>query len=129
MDSALPPDRSFLWINRLLLAVALAGIAHVAFLPPFEGFDETNHFSYIQQIADTGTIPRYGIDKASSDVDSYPGPRHYSPSPPYDNVGGLTYRSFFNGSSVPSLTPEGGLAYRPGRSVNAEAQHPPLYYC
>jgi hypothetical protein len=129
MDSALPPDRSFLWINRLLLlAVALAGIAHVAFLPPFEGFDETNHFSYIQQIADTGTIPRYGIDKASSDVDSYPGPRHYSPSPPYDNVGGLTYRSFFNGSSVPSLTPEGGLAYRPGRSVNAEAQHPPLYY-
>jgi hypothetical protein len=129
MDSTLPPDRSFLWINRLLLlAVALAGIAHVAFLPPFEGFDETNHFSYIQQIADSGTIPRYGIDKESSDVEAYPGPRHYSPSPPYDSVGGLTYRSFFNGSSVPSLTPEGGLGYRPGRSVNSEAQHPPLYY-
>jgi hypothetical protein len=129
MVSALPPDRSFLWINRLLLlAVALAGIAHVAFLPPFEGFDETNHFSYIQQIADTGSIPRYGIDKESTDVESYPGPRHYSPSPPYDSVGGLTYRSFFNASSVPSLTPEGGLGYRPGRWVYGEAQHPPLYY-
>ncbi len=112
----------------LLLAVALAGVAHVAFLPPFEGFDETNHFSYIQQIADTGTLPRFGVDKASADIDSYSGPRPYSAAPPYDRVGGLTYRSFFNGSSIPSLTPDAGLAYRPGRLVNAEAQHPPLYY-
>ena len=89
----------------LLLAVALAGIAHVAFLPPFEGFDETNHFSYIQQIADTGTIPRFGVDKASADIDSYPGPRPYSAAPPYDRVGGLTYRSFFNGSSIAEPDP------------------------
>ncbi len=29
----------------LLLAVGLAGEAHVAFLPPFEGFDEAGHWS------------------------------------------------------------------------------------
>src|SRR6185312_9709189 len=84
--------------------------------------------AYIQQIADTGTIPRFGIDKVSSDIESYPGPHPYSPKAPYDNVGGLTYRSFFNGSTVPSLAPENGLAYRPGRLTNSEAQHPPLYY-
>ncbi len=119
----------FLWVNRLLLlAVALMGIAHVAFLPPFEGFDETNHFSYVQQVADTGTIPRFRIGKASADVEGYQGPHAYSPSPPYDKVGGLTYRSFFNGSTVPSLQPENPLSYRPGHSQNGEAQHPPLYY-
>jgi len=127
--STLPADRRFLWVNwLLLLAVALVGIAHLAFLPPFEGFDESNHFAYIQQIADTGTIPRFGIDKVSSDIESYPGPHPYSPKAPYDNVGGLTYRSFFNGSTVPSLAPENGLVYRPGRLTNSEAQHPPLYY-
>jgi hypothetical protein len=122
-------DRTFIWVNRLLLlAVALAGIAHVAFLPPFEGFDETKHFSYIQQIADTGQIPRYGVDTASRDVEGYPGPRHYAPTPPYDRVGGPTYRSFFNNGAPPSLGPSSEFAYRPGLSINGEAQHPPLYY-
>lgn len=122
-------DRHFTWVNSLLLlAVALAGLAHLAFLPPFEGFDETSHFSYIQELADAGTVPRFGIDKMSSDVDSYPGPHPYASRPPFDNVGGLTYRSFFNGSTLPSLTPQNGLSYRPGHSVNPEAQHPPLYY-
>ncbi len=130
MISSVPgTDRRFTWINGLLLlAVALTGIAHLAFLPPFEGFDETDHFAYIQQIADSGTIPRFGIDKMSSDVESYPGPRHYAPRPPFDNVGGLSYRSFFNGNTLPSLTPPNGLAYRPGHAVDREAQHPPLYY-
>ena len=68
VSSNLSPDRPFLRVTwLLLLAVALAGVAHVAFLPPFEGFDETNHFSYIQQMADTGRLPRYGVDKASQD--------------------------------------------------------------
>ncbi len=115
-------DRRFAWINGLLLlAVALAGIAHLAFLPPFEGFDETDHFAYIQQLADSGTIPRFGIDRMSSDVESYPGPRHYATRAPFDSVGGLSYRSFFNGSTLPDLTPPNALAYRPGRAVNREA--------
>jgi len=123
-------DRTFLWVNRmLLLAVALTGIAHLAFLPPFEGYDEPNHFSYIQQIADTGRIPRYGVDMAARDIDNYPGPRPYPSTAPFDPAGRPTYRNFFNNDAPPpSLTPAGGFAYQPGHSVNGEAQHPPLYY-
>ena len=123
-----PTDRTFIWVNRLLLlAVALAGIAHVAFLPPFEGFDETNHLAYIQQIAETGTIPHYGVDRVSSDIEQYAGPRPYSSSPPYDRVAGQTYRAFFNGP-LPSLPPRIEHDYQPGHWINGEAQHPPLYY-
>ena len=49
------------WISaELLLASLLIGLAHVAGLPPFEGIDETAHYSYIEQIAKTGTLPRVG---------------------------------------------------------------------
>jgi hypothetical protein len=58
----MPPYRT---ISRLILfAVFMAGVAHVAALPPFEGFDEVAHWSYIQQIADEGRIPIYGQDPA-----------------------------------------------------------------
>ncbi len=115
-------DRSFTWANRLLLlAVALAGIAHVAFLPPFEGFDETNHLAYIQQIAETGTIPRYGVDRVSVDIEQYSGPRSY------DQTAGRTYRAFFNGSSS-GLQPRVEHGYQQGHRIISEAQHPPLYY-
>src|SRR5271167_2850679 len=83
--------------SLMLLAVALTGIAHVAFLPPFEGFDETGHFSYIQQIADEGRIPRAGIDRISADSEAYPGPRPYPALPPFENNGRFTYRSYFAG--------------------------------
>jgi hypothetical protein len=39
-------------------------------LPPFEGFDEPAHYSYIQQIAQTGTWPRLN-DPVTADVDDY----------------------------------------------------------
>src|SRR5262249_57516728 len=46
------------WIlTSLLLASLLIGLAHVAYLPPFEGFDEVGHYSYIEQIAKTRTLP------------------------------------------------------------------------
>ena len=38
----------------LLAAVAFLGLAQIAFLPPWEGFDETAHWSYIQELSDTG---------------------------------------------------------------------------
>src|SRR5438874_968226 len=56
------------WISAaLLLASLLIGLAHVAALPPFEGADETAHYSYIEQIAKTGTFPRFG-DKLRQDA-------------------------------------------------------------
>src|ERR1700676_4656453 len=89
----------------MLLAVALTGIAHLAFLPPFEGFDETGHFSYIQQIADEGRIPRAGIDRTSADLDAYQGPRSYPAVPPFENNGGFTYKSYFAGDLRGRLMP------------------------
>ena len=56
------------WISSaLLLASLLIGLGHVAALPPFEGIDERAHYSYIEQIAKTGTLPRFG-DKIRQDV-------------------------------------------------------------
>jgi hypothetical protein len=40
----------------LLFGQLFFGIAHIALLPPWEGFDETAHYSSIQQIADTKTL-------------------------------------------------------------------------
>src|SRR5438046_9977553 len=58
------------WISaELLLASLLIGLAHVAGLPPFEGIDESAHYSYIEQIARTGTLPRVG-DKLWQDEDA-----------------------------------------------------------
>ena len=71
------------WISAaLLLASLLIGLSHVAGLPPFEGIDETAHYSYIEQIAKTGTLPRFG-DKLRQDaqdvedsLEAAPGPTH-----------------------------------------------------
>jgi hypothetical protein len=77
----MPPYRT---ISRLILfAVFMAGVAHVAALPPFEGFDEVAHWSYIQQIADEGRIPIYGQDRLSADIARYPGPRAAEQGQPY----------------------------------------------
>ena len=57
-------------VGVLLLGSLLVGLAHVALLPPFEGFDETGHYSYLQQLAETGRWPVRG-DKMSKDIDDY----------------------------------------------------------
>jgi hypothetical protein len=111
----------------IMLAVALLGIAHIAFLPPFEGFDEQAHLSYIQQVADSWTVPQLGSDKLSTDVEAYPGPLPYPSRPPFETGDRLSYRSFF-ARALPSLPQAVERFYRPGSKANWEAQHPPLYY-
>ncbi len=106
-----------------LLAVALLGFAHIAFLPPFEGFDETAHLSYIQQVADTGTFPRLGRDMLSTDVEEYPGPLPYGRAANEDR----TYWAFFS-EPAPTLDFPPSRMYRAGEIPNWQAQHPPLYY-
>ncbi len=54
----------------LLAGSLLAGLGFCALLPPFDGFDETLHYSYIQQIAQTGTWPRLN-DPVTADVDDF----------------------------------------------------------
>ena len=81
----------------ILAANLLFGASHISMLPPWEGFDEIAHFSSIQQIADTGTIPRQKISAISADVEGYAqfGPMPYSTNPPMEKNRGFTYKSFF----------------------------------
>ncbi|KUG23253.1 hypothetical protein ASZ90_006914 [hydrocarbon metagenome] len=121
----------------LALAILLIAVGFLAVLPPFEGFDETAHYSSIQQIADTGTIPRYGQSFLSLTVIDYSlhGPLPYSSlNPPFDRNGGMTYAVFF-------ASPDHVAAYKnlyrnpfvprffqPSKKANWQSQHPPLYY-
>jgi len=124
-------DRPAEWIyrlcNRFLLAtVALLGIAHVAFLPPFEGYDEPAHYSYVQQVADLAQIPLFGEARISRDVEDYSGPLAQSRSSS-DADQGRGYRAYFS-SGHPALPDRVPREYRPGEGRNWETQHPPLYY-
>jgi hypothetical protein len=113
--------RDDLWATRLvLLAVGLLGVAHVAYLPPFEGVDELGHWSYVQELTDTGHLPRLGTSKLSADVESYPGPiAEWSE--------GTVYRLFFAGGAA-DLNQPVARSFHDGHIENGEAQHPPLYY-
>ena len=115
----------------LLLGIWAFGLSQVAILPPFEGFDEPGHYSYLQQIAETGTWPRHG-EPMSADIDDYlrVAPTAAAMNPRW------TYQSFVTaGAAVISAgrdavhtEPSSPEAWRPGTIVNWEAQHPPLYY-
>ena len=114
----------------LLLGALLVGLACIALLPPFEGFDETAHYSAIQQFAETGRWPRYG-DKLSRAIDDY-----LAVAPAAEAAqGGWTYRSFFEARGAIAIArqavharPDEPRHYTPGTSGNWQAQHPPLYY-
>ncbi len=125
-------SRGTRWCLLLLLAgIYLIGLAHIAVLPPFEGFDETGHYSYLRQIALTGRWTRYG-DTMSADIDAY-----LAAAPTASAMQAKwSYRGFF---SAPVETVEAGRAaihaprsdherWQFGRIGNWQAQHPPLYY-
>ena len=71
------PPASRAAVALLLLSSLILGLAQAALMPPFEGFDEHGHYSYIQQVAETGHWPRLN-ERMSKDVDDYlalaPGP-------------------------------------------------------
>ena len=120
----------------MLAAVLLVGIGYLAILPPFEGFDESVHYSSIRQVADTQTLPIFGrsfIDQTIVDYASH-GPMPWSSgAPPFVGLGRMTYPSFFaNPAAVAdyevyrSSPPK--EHFTPSVHENYEAQHPPLYY-
>ena len=110
----------------LLLAGLCVGLAWLSCLPPWEGFDETAHWSYVQQMADTGRAPVYGTDRISADVDAYRGPMRYGETPPFEVTGRPTYRDAARRGGPADLG--GPTVFRQGRSLNWQSQHPPLYY-
>src|SRR5215218_10356142 len=80
----------------LAAAMVLAGMSQLLVLPPFEGFDETAHYSYIREIADTHAVPIFGRSTIASIVDDYRrwGPMPYNSVVPFNQNGGWTYETF-----------------------------------
>jgi hypothetical protein len=115
----------------LLVAATATGIGWLALLPPFEGFDETAHYSYLQQLADTGRVPVLGGSYLSADVQAYRValPTRYRDTPPFELNGGITYRAF-RARPGDAATPLAGTKRRfaPSGEANWQSQHPPLYY-
>jgi hypothetical protein len=122
--------RSYRFTLVVLSAGALLiGIAQVAWLPPWEGFDETAHYSYIQQFAETGTWPRFG-DHISADIEDYlkvaPGPQ--GPMWSYRDFFTSSRQEIERGRTAVHALRDPTTPWRVGQGVNWEAQHPPLYY-
>ncbi len=104
----------------------LTGVGALTLLPPWEGADETAHWSYIQELADLGHAPRPGVDTLSGDLAHYPGPRPYGDTEPFDDTGYPTYRSFREApTAIGAVAP---TRFESSDTLNWEAQHPPLYY-
>ena len=123
----------------IMLIFTLLGTANVLLLPPYEGFDETGHYSYISILADRHEIPDFRLTPLDATVenDRWGLPRPYTATPPFEANGGLTYSEFFNNdadvereTAVSRLwqKPREKVFYRPGHGANWEGQHPPLYY-
>ncbi|MEA2898703.1 MAG: hypothetical protein QOJ84_4318 [Bradyrhizobium sp.] len=114
----------------LLIGSLLTGVGFILLLPPFEGFDETAHYSYLQQISQTGTFPRRD-DPISAEIEKY-----LDVAPVALSVQAKwTYKSFFN-SSPDTIDAGRKLLERryrdqqwvAGSATNWQGQHPPLYY-
>jgi len=121
----------------LTTAVLLIGIAQILILPPFEGFDETAHYSYVLEIADTRAVPVFGRSTIAKVVQDYHrwGPMPYTSVPPFNENGGWTYRTFSADPGAQEayrqryrLSDLSARRYEPSSEMNWEAQHPPLYY-
>jgi hypothetical protein len=116
----------------LIVAVLVTGTGWLALLPPWEGFDETAHFSSIQQIADTGTLPRLGNSYLSRDVVGYADhlPTKYLSEPPFDEYRGITYQRFHAApiTDAAKLVLGHPRQFVPSDEANWQSQHPPLYY-
>lgn len=133
---------SWLWSVRgyrcatsvIWFATYLLGVAFICFLPPWEGYDEVAHYSYAQQVADTGQAPSVKHGKLTKDVETYMrlAPTPYSTTLPFDENGGITYRSWFSradaSQALPHEPPSSERHFSAGTASNWQAQHPLLYY-
>lgn len=118
----------------IILTFTLLCTANVLLLPPYEGFDETAHYSYISILADRQVLP----DFRHTPMDATVGNDLLGLPLPYSGAnGGITYSKFFNTGfplerekAVRRLwqDPQGVASYVPGQGANWEGQHPPLYY-
>jgi hypothetical protein len=118
----------------IIFSFTLLCTANVLLLPPYEGFDETAHYSYISILSDWHVIP----DFRHTPLDATVGNDLLGLPLPYSEASDrITYSKFFN-AGLPLerekvirrlwQDPQGVASYVPGQGVNWQGQHPPLYY-
>ena len=114
-------------------------LASICILPPFEGFDETAHYSYITTLTDRHTNPdfRQTLLDLTVEREAQSLPRPYRSIRPFENNGGWTYATFFGSVSAAERRqiisrfwqpPGRAVEYETGSLSNWQGQHPPLYY-
>ncbi|MDH4156083.1 MAG: hypothetical protein OEW00_02255 [candidate division Zixibacteria bacterium] len=119
------------------LAFVLGLLAHALILPPYEGFDESAHYSYLSYLSDRCRIPDLKDTPLDAMVerDLAGLPQRYRGGTP-EAAGYLTYRSFFQDLSSEERNEavedywhqKRSVRYWPGEELNWQGQHPPLYY-
>ncbi len=116
-----------------LISILLIGIGYISILPPFEGFDETAHYSRLRETKDQPLA----IIKKESHLDGavvkYKGPMPYSSGkPPFDK--GFNYQKFFSDQTNSSDYINNywqlpmNASFIESNDKNWQYQHPPLYY-
>jgi hypothetical protein len=111
----------------------MIGIAYVAILPPFEGFDESAHLSRVKEIS---LSPQSALNAKSfidQSIFDFAGPVPYSSGNPPYNLGNIYPLFFANHGAVLSFVQHYqkesfGLGFTPSNKENWQIQHPPLYY-
>jgi hypothetical protein len=115
----------------LLAGSLLAGLGFCLLLPPFEGFDETAHYGYIQQIAQTGTWPRLN-DPMPAEVAEYlkvaPSSRARGGRWSYPDFFAESLETIRAGAMAVHGDRDPARPWRAGAGTNWESHHPPLYY-
>ena len=116
-----------------LVSILLIGLGYISILPPFEGFDETAHYSRLREIKEHPLAIFKKESFLDKSVVEYVGPMPYSSGdPPFDK--GFNYPKFFGDRAnldnylkkywqSPMST-----SFVESTDRNWQNQHPPLYY-
>jgi hypothetical protein len=120
-------------MSLYLVSILLIGLGYISMLPPFEGFDETAHYSRLRETKDR---PLAFLEKESfldRAVVEYTGPIPYSSGePPFDK--GFNYPKFFGDHAnldkyiKKYWQSPMSVSFEESRDRNWQNQHPPLYY-
>jgi hypothetical protein len=133
-------SRPPLLLLLLLLGNLCIGTGICLVMPPWEGLDETAHYSYIQQLHDTHIRPDRDTGMLSSSIYDYAshGPMPYSHTYVkhlagvsvlrYDSLFAHSEESLFAVRNYLKSTSRIGQRFFPGPDGNWESQHPVLYY-
>jgi hypothetical protein len=110
MEQTVSPHHKFPAIGIILILALINGLAYVFLMPPWQHYDEPNHFEYVCMIANRNRLPEWGDN---------------DPQLSRKILESMFAHDFYRGMEAPVLPPEGQPVEVPGFSQLGD---PPLYY-